>query len=122
VTAVRPRTAADGWLLVWSAATAILLLLPSSLVPGLASTGVWGLDKAGHVLVFLVLAALAVAPARARVRRPIVAAAAVSFAYGAVLELVQGALGWRSAEIADLLANGVGSLLGASSSLLWGRP
>ena len=66
-------------------------------------------------------AALAVAPARARLRYPVAAAALLSFAFGGLLELLQGALGWRSAEVADLLADGVGSTLGALASLLWNR-
>ena len=116
-----PHATGDRWLLAWAAITAILLLLPAPYVPDLGSAGDWGLDKAAHVLLFLVLAALAVAPARARLRYPVAAAALLSFAFGGLLELLQGALGWRSAEVADLLADGVGSTLGALASLLWNR-
>jgi VanZ family protein len=96
-------------------------LLPSSYVPDFDRASGWDLDKAAHVFFFLVLAALAVAPARARMRHPVVAAAVASCLYGAVLELLQAALGWRSAELADLLADGLGSTFGAAAALLWSR-
>jgi VanZ family protein len=116
-----PGSTGDRWLLAWTGLTAILLLLPSSYVPDVGQAGEWGLDKVAHVLFFLVLAALAVAPARARVRHPVVTAAVASFVYGAVLELLQAALGWRSAELADLIADGIGSTIGALAAQVWSR-
>jgi VanZ family protein len=88
------------------------------ILPGFGDDEAPDPDKAAHVVVFFVLAALAVAPARARLRRPVVAAALASVAYGAMLELVQTAIPWRSGELGDLLADGVGSTLGAMTSLL----
>jgi VanZ family protein len=121
--AARAGTSGDRWLLAWAIFTAILLLLPPALVPAFGSANESGLDKAGHVFLFLVLAALAVGPARARTRHPLLAATLGGLVFGAVLELLQGALGWRSAELADLMADGIGSALGvAAASLPWGRP
>ena len=80
----------DRWLLAWAVFTAILLLLPPALVPALGTGNESGLDKAGHVFLFLVLAALAVGPARARTRHPLLAAVLGSLVFGAVLELLQG--------------------------------
>jgi VanZ family protein len=118
----RAGTNGDRWLLAWAIFVAILLLLPPALLPALGSANESGLDKAGHVFLFLVLAALAVAPARTRTRHPLLAAALGGLAFGGLLELLQGALGWRSAELADLLADGIGSAVGVAASLLWNRP
>lgn len=118
---MRSERRGDRWLLAWAVFTAILLLLPPELLPALGSANDSGLDKAGHVFLFLVLAALAVGPARARTRHPLLAAALGGLAFGAALELLQGALGWRSAELADLLADGIGSAVGVAAPLLRGR-
>jgi VanZ family protein len=118
-----PRAGAHGdrWLLAWALLTAILLLVPASLVPDLVGASAPGLDKAVHVLLFLVLGALAVGSARGRLRHPVLAATAVGVAYGAVLELLQAVLGWRSAELADVFADAIGSTLGAVAAQWWGR-
>jgi VanZ family protein len=112
---------ADRWLVLWAGLCAILLLAPPSLVPSLGAAGESNLDKLGHLLLFLVLAALAVAPARGRTRHPLTVVVLGGIAYGALLEVLQGALGWRSAELADLAADGVGSLVGVLVPVLRGR-
>jgi VanZ family protein len=116
-----PGARGDRWLLAWAIFTAILLLLPPVFVPELESANGLELDKAGHVFLFLVLGALAVGPARARTRHPLLAVVLGGLAFGAVLELLQGALGWRSAELADLLADGIGLAVGVAAPLWWGR-
>jgi VanZ family protein len=73
-------------------------------------------DKLLHALAFAGLSALvffALTDVKAR-RRQIVAAC-VSTAAGALLELVQSALPYRSADLLDLLADAVGAVLGALS-------
>jgi VanZ family protein len=107
----------DRWLVVWAVFTAILLLMP----PVFGSVAGSGRDKAGHFFLFLVLAALAVGPAQVRTRHPVLVAVLGGVVFGAVLELLQSALGWRSGELADLMADGLGSLAGAVLPKLWGR-
>ena len=110
---------ADRWFLGWAIGVALVLLAPPALVPGLATATETGLDKAGHFLLFLVLALLAVPPARARTRHPAAAVVVVGVLYGAVLEGLQAATGVRSAELGDLVADGLGSVAGALAMALW---
>jgi hypothetical protein len=112
---------ADRLLLGWAAAVALFLLAPPALVPGLEAAGGSGLDKAGHFVLFLVLALLAVAPARSRTRHPRIVAGVASVLYGAALEALQAATGVRSAEVADLVANGLGTGAGILVPALWRR-
>lgn len=103
----------DDWLLVsWAVVITLLLIAPPSLLPGLDRAGATGLDKVGHFVLFLVLAWLAVEPARARTRHPLLAAVVASVLFGAALEGVQALLGWRSAEVLDVVADGIGSWAG----------
>jgi len=77
-------------------------------LPGLA------IDKVGHALAFAGLAALvAFALAKLPLRRRLMSAASASTAVGGLLELVQSALPYRSAEWLDLLADAIGAVLGA---------
>ena len=83
-----------------------------SLVPGddvlLRTT----FDKAGHAAVYAVLGALAVLA----MRRPRFAAAWLAIvAFGLVLEIAQRLTGYRSFELADLLADAVGAAVGAGA-------
>jgi VanZ family protein len=112
---------ADRLLLGWATVVALSLLAPPTLVPELASAGVSGVDKAAHFLLFLVLALLAVAPARARTRHPLVVAAVASVLYGAALEGLQALTDARSPELGDLLANGLGSCAGVLVPRFWRR-
>jgi VanZ family protein len=105
-------------LLSWAGFIAVSLLAPLEAVPFVGPGNVWGLDKAGHVALFFVLGALAIGPMRVRSRRPVLAVLAGSVLYGGLLEVLQGALGWRSAELLDLVANGVGSAAGVAAALL----
>ena len=65
-------------------------------------------DKLLHLIGYAVLGALAVISG---LRWPF--AIAVAVAFGLLLEVAQGALGYRSFEWADLLADAAGAALGA---------
>ena len=86
----------------------LLAVAVLSLVP-VADVGVG--DKLSHVITYFVLAAWFGILAANRAR--LVLTIALLFAYGAVLELLQGMTGYRFAEWGDLIANGAGILLGA---------
>jgi VanZ family protein len=111
----------DRLLLGWATAVGLLLMAPPALMPGLEAAGASGLDKAGHFVLFLVLALLAVAPARARTRHPLIVAAVASVLYGVLLEGLQAATGIRTADVADVVANGLGSSVGVLLPALWRR-
>jgi VanZ family protein len=104
---------------VWAVLIAVSLLAPTDLVPFMGGGRVPGLDKVGHVALFFVLGALAFGPMRGRVRRPAFVVVAGSTLYGGLLEVLQGALGWRSAEALDLVADGIGSLAGVAVAVWW---
>ena len=119
-----PASGADRAVLGWTALIAILLLAPADLigVSDLGERAVRGLDKPVHFVLFFVLAALAARAARHRTRRPLVVAAVLSLLYGALLEGLQALSGVRAAEVADLVADGLGSLVGVLVSARWWRP
>jgi len=81
----------------------ILALLPDP-DPRLST----GWDKGNHLLAFAALAFLG--GAARLVRRPTVALGLLG--YGMLIELLQGLSGYRFAECADLLADGLGIGLG----------
>ena len=98
----RARWIAAGWVLVF-------LIVVASLAPLGKRGGLAGLDKLEHFLGYALLmfwfAALHAPPRRVWF--------AVAFvALGAVLELAQGATGWRRADSYDLLADALGVALG----------
>jgi VanZ family protein len=91
-------------------AVTVLALLPVEHLP-LPAFNLW--DKAQHALAFAVLtvgACLLWPRETARV-------AAGMIAYGTALEMAQWAVGWRFAELSDLLADAVGVL--AAVALRW---
>jgi VanZ family protein len=91
------------WLLM--AAVGVMSLLPTSYLPP-ASFDFW--DKAQHALAYAalcVLALLAYPQATYRVVSGLLA-------YGAVIELLQAASGWRHGSILDELANALGVVAG----------
>lgn len=98
-------------LALWSALVAVLLLVPRD-GPGLGWLDLpvmpW-LDKVVHFLLFLVLSFLANRAVDGHIEHAVLVAVASSIAYGALLEVAQGALGSRSAELRDVLADGLGS-------------
>jgi len=111
----------DALLAAWATAIGILMMLPPSLLPGLERASESGADKTGHFVVFLVLALLAIASARRRTRYPVIVALAACILYGAVLEALQSVMGMRSADLADLAADGLGSWAGVVLQAVWRR-
>ena len=88
--------------------TALISYLSLSPVDDLPSVNLW--DKAAHTLAyggFAVLAAIA-----ASHHRRFLQLLAVCFAYGILIELLQGASGFREASFLDHLANTLGLVLG----------
>lgn len=90
--------------LILALAIAALTLTPHS--PG--PPGVPGMDKLVHLLAFAALAA----PLAWRYPRYWAGVALAALAYGGVIEIVQPHVG-RTAEGADLLADGLGAFGGA---------
>lgn len=97
-------------------AIGVVSLLPPRGTPGVEIADL-GEFRAfvGHALAYAVLAACAVLAQR--VPRPVVTFAAV-VAYGAGLEVVQGAMGLRSMQWEDVLANALGAALGTGAAIL----
>jgi VanZ family protein len=98
---------------LWGAAwlvVAALLLLP------LGVSGPSGSDLAGHFLVFATMAFAAVGFSRRPGQLAWLAGATV--ALGGALEYAQGFVPYRSSEVADAVANGVGGLAGYAAALL----
>ncbi|MGQ0651964.1 MAG: VanZ family protein [Betaproteobacteria bacterium] len=104
---MRPFWIAGGWAIL--AGIVYLSLTPSPPSPDFESS-----DKLGHLLAYGVLMAwfALLYPAR----KPFLAAAFI--ALGIALELAQGALGYRSLELADMVANSLGIALGWGGAAL----
>jgi VanZ family protein len=88
------------------------MLLPGRAVPPVPSLG-WA-DKAVHLGLFLVLTVLVVRSCRAtaRLARPVLTGASLAFVYAVLLELFQGVIPGRLWDPFDVLAGGVGVLIG----------
>jgi VanZ family protein len=100
---------AFGW--AWAAAVVVL-----SLVPSPPHSGLDGGDKLGH---FLAYAALTYWFGQFYFHRTRAAYALGFVAMGIALEFAQGALGYRSLELADMAANTLGAAAGwAAADLL----
>lgn len=91
---------------------ALVLVAWQSLVPGDDVLVHTPYDKVGHGVVYAilgVLAAFAMSPPR------LLPAWIGVVAFGLALEIAQGISGYRSFEVADLLADALGSVLGAGA-------
>ena len=93
-----------------------LIIATLTLLPSPGPQGIPGLDKLAHFLAFGALAA----PLAFAYPRHWRAVALAVLAYGGLIEIVQPYMG-RSAEWADLLADGVGAFLGAWGAVRIGR-
>lgn len=89
--------------LVIATVIGILTLMPSHALP----RGPWGSDKLAHLLAFLAL----VFPTAALWPRVSAMVGVIAVAYGGAIEIIQPFTG-RSAEFADLVADGTGVGLG----------
>lgn len=96
---------------------AMLVLLALSLAPPSPLMSGTGWDKSNHALAFAVLAVLGAWawPGRA------LAVLAGLLAYGGLIEVLQSFTAYRFAEWGDLLADGVGLLLGQALVSWLGR-
>ncbi len=92
-----------------AAVVVVLSLLPTQHLPEVAFN-LW--DKAQHAFGFAVLTFLGLWAYPHRVRRVLVG----MLLLGAMIELAQGATGWRHGDWLDLLADAVGVAAGA---MLW---
>lgn len=91
------------------------LILAVSVMPGGPDWSVGHLDKVGHVCEYLLFAWLlvqAVRLGRLREREYLLFAWLYATSYGALVELIQGLVPWRSADWLDALANAAGAALG----------
>jgi len=110
----------------WRIATAVLALLVAvvSLLPPRGTPGVEIADlgevlaTVGHAVAYAVLAASAVLAQRDP--RTLLTWTVV-VAYGALLEIAQGALGLRSFQLTDIAANALGALVGVLVAGAWRR-
>ena len=85
--------------------------------PHVSMSGVSGLDKVAHCMMFFGLSSLILweykkRPARENLRLLLLIAFAAPLAFGALIEVLQGALtDYRSADLFDFLADALGVLL-----------
>lgn len=108
---------------VWSPIAAIfaLIILGVSLLPPRGTPGIevadlgetWALVLHGVGYALLTMSALFAQ------RAPrVIVTAVMAIAYGILMEVIQGMLGLRSAQLSDVLANAGGVLLGVAISFL----
>lgn len=100
----------------WQAATAAwaVCIFVASVIPVAPKLVPGRLDTVVHLCEYLLLAWLLAQALRASAQRRLaVIAWGWATAYGAILEMVQAFVPWRSAEISDALANALGAALGA---------
>lgn len=112
--------------LLWAGFIGFALLVPLSpenedyLPSWLARLLVPGADRLVHGLLFFVLAYLLLGAFAGRRSLRGALAFLLSAAYGALTEWAQGALGTRSAELSDFVADLLGALLGVVVVWAWG--
>ena len=98
------------------------LILAVSVVPVKVDLSVGHLDKLAHGCEYLLFAWLlvrAVRLGRLREREYLLFAWLYATSYGALIELIQGLLPWRSADWLDGVANAVGAALGVWLGKRW---
>lgn len=71
-------------------------------------------DKVNHVLAYAALSVLAYLAHRRRIT-----AVLGVFAFGALVEILQGLTGYRFMSFADVVANGIGAVIGAGISFIF---
>ena len=106
---MRSAAIAAGW--AWAAAIVWLSLTPSP-----PQVDVSHSDKLGHFVAYGLLMFWF-----ARLYKNRLAYAAAFIAMGIGLEFAQGALGYRTSEVFDMLANTIGVFMGWAAALLLAR-
>lgn len=93
---------------VWAFGSVALVVLVLALMPPVPHMPTTGWDKANHLLAFAVLAWLG---CHAYPQRLVTVLSGL-LAYGALIEILQSFTAYRSADWHDLLADGMGLVLG----------
>ena len=109
-----PAVKSRRWWWVAIAAYAVVILI-GSLIPIDVPAPVGRLDKVAHLCEYLLFAWLLVQGVRATrtpERHYLLWAWIYATSYGLLIELLQVLVPWRSAELADALANALGAALG----------
>ena len=108
------------WWVLTAADAAVVLVL--SVIPiQVQGPSLPFLDKAVHLCEYFLLAWLLTQAMRATARTPrslAIQAWVIASGYGALIEGIQALIPWRSAEVADALANACGAALGVWASQL----
>ncbi|MBL7953022.1 MAG: VanZ family protein [Flavobacteriales bacterium] len=106
--------------IVWALIIAALCLTPGKAIPSWEWADLLSVDKMVHMLLFGVLSYLCARGLRDRSvntwsdGRILFIAGLLSFAYGALMEVLQGIPGLgRHGDLVDLTANTIGALVGA---------
>ncbi|MES2387478.1 MAG: VanZ family protein [Bacteroidota bacterium] len=103
---------------VWAAFILLLTLMPGSSLPSLTFMDAFRPDKVAHFVVFAIQALLLITafikhnPRSIAARHTFIAAPVLSSVFGMLIELAQTTVPGRSYELADLLADSLGALLG----------
>jgi VanZ family protein len=92
----------------WAFLACLVVVLVLSLMPPQFPLPTTGWDKSNHVMVYAVLAMLG-CMSYPQSKAPVLLGLLV---YGGVIELLQGLTGYRSAEWLDVIADGLGLLVG----------
>jgi VanZ family protein len=107
------------WSFLWTIVVGFLYLMPGKDLPTVSIWELVNFDKAAHAIVFAIFAVIALTGLHRQVRYPklrnhaAVIVVGVGTAYGAILELMQGAFAaGRVTEFADMLANLIGCVVG----------
>jgi VanZ family protein len=100
----------------WAFFVCLAVVLVAALMPPQAIVPATGWDKANHAMAFAVLAMLGCSAFPERKGLVLLGL----LAYGGLIELLQSLTGYRYAETLDVVADGVGLLVGWTfTRLLW---
>ncbi len=124
---VEPRATTRGKLIIWLPVVLYsLLIVVASSMPAsrLPKGGLWRYDKLIHAAEYAVLGGLLVrgivrAVVTRRIGLALLVAAVIAVAFGASDEVHQLATPGRDSSWGDLLADGVGALVGAALVAVW---
>ncbi|BDD02771.1 hypothetical protein AUTU_02540 [Aureibacter tunicatorum] len=109
---------------MWALVILFLTLIPGQHLPEMVSWNLLATDKLAHSFVFMILTLLAIIGFLKQGVYPWLkqraewVAVAGAFVYGGFIELMQSFIPNRSFEFQDMIANGIGCLLGYAVYLL----